>query len=106
MDWDWGYFGKRSIIEHISQLVLDYGKYNYLEKRYPHFMNDITGWRVQRPYEDLASTIWPNWWESPEVQLFESIMEYGLQHNWDIPSAIQHLSFTWLLLDRNDPVVG
>jgi hypothetical protein len=92
MSRDWGYFGRRDLFLSIAELIWDYGKYNFREVIQHDAMVN-----VENNYYLLGEYFAPgdgNRPESPEVQLYETIMEYCVHHGFnDLKRAIHSLTF-------------
>lgn len=100
---DFAYFGRYNIMCHICNLVLCYGKYNYGEiihdtqytqqiiKRSSSFTYD---------YLELAKNVWGDWSESPEVQLFEHVLNYCYINNISYDKLSPDLNLIGICEDR------
>jgi len=104
-NYDSAYLGKYNIMCYICKLVLCYGKYNYGEimhdskytQKMTHSYNSGTD------YLNL-SKIWSCWSESPEVQLFEHVLNYVYLNNISYEKISCNFPFTGAYLDRYSKV--
>jgi len=91
LSWDHGFIGKYDIMVHICKLIFIYGKYNYGEIKHSEAISTIFNFSDIN-YLKLAEKLWKCWSESPEVQLFEHIINYIYNNNYD-SEAIQRVNF-------------
>ena len=105
INWDLGFLGRYDIMVHICKLIFKYGEYNYGEIKHDELIVSKLGCAI---YLNLSKN-WNCWSESPEVQLFEHILNYIYEKNLD-SNAIENCSFVDIFSDRhtgvsNDPKV-
>jgi hypothetical protein len=97
--WDFSYFGRYDIMSHICKLIFLYGKYNYGDiKHDTKYTRNIIFCTYD--YLDLSSKLWDNWCESPEVQLFEHVLDYCYKNNIDYNKLSPNLSKMFIFEDR------
>ena len=94
LHWDWVFLGRYDIMVHICKLILKYGEYNYGEIKHDEL---IVSKLSCANYFNL-SIQWTCWSESPEVQLFEHILNYIYEKNLD-SNAIEKNSFVDTFVD-------
>lgn len=86
-NWDISVIGKKEIMAYVCTLIFEYGKYNIAQIKYEHAMLNV----VTNPsnYYGIMN-IMHHWTESPEVQLFERIMEFCMKNHYtNFNQAIQ-----------------
>lgn len=96
-NWDWGFLGRYDIMVHICKLIFKYGEYNYGEIKHDELITSKIGCAN---YLNLSIQWASCWSESPEVQLFEHVLNYIYEKNLD-SNAIENYSFVDLFPDRN-----
>jgi len=97
------YFGRYKIMSHICNLIFCYGKYNYGEiKHHSKYTRQIFSHEVD--YLELAK-MWNCWYESPEVQLFEHVLEYCYLNNINYDKLSPNFGEVCIFEDRKLEVI-
>jgi hypothetical protein len=90
-------------MSHICNLIFIYGKYNYGEiKHDTKYTRNIISTDVD--YLELSSKVWGCWSESPEVQLFEHVLEYCYKNNINYDKINSKFNSINLFNDRTEYV--
>ena len=99
LDWDYGFLGKANIMIYICNLIFKYGEYNYNEIKHN---DEITSKFMYNNfvYSQLSND-WRCWSESPEVQLYEHILNYIYNNNLNSDN-IHQIKFTSPIHDRKN----
>ena len=87
--------GKYEIMSHICNLIFVYGKYNYGEIKHEiNYTRSILHSDID--YLELRDKIFSCWTESPEVQLFEHVLEYVYRNNINYDKLYPHLNLSFI----------
>lgn len=101
VNYDSAYFGRYDIMCHICKLILCYGKYNFGEIKHDiEYTKQLTYYYSNEIEYLNLSNIWSCWCESPEVQLFEHILNYCYNNNINYKKLSPNFGFSSIYSDR------